>query len=408
MENRNDNNIDLKTGAKIARCISAHKELIDAVETKRELLDQKQGKYSEAQGKEVANFVCYLLNEIANYEVGEKDWKNGEFYAERSDWKDIPDSIMATAKQSGRNMNFFAREMEHSINLRKDRVSINWDSLEKSQDGYQNPFSGWVRATQLPYYDYVINKYKMDVPIYKMDAPVNNPVREDDKTQTYLKLILEIGGRSSCVNNNRLKYYVLGNGCVRNYAINTLTALGVDVRLEQPKEGWGCRQVLRLAVGFETLLGETFRKSAQLTKDNMISIENLELLNSETKPNNLLDEVLLATEAITSSTSDYEVMLSPDEKVKGYLKDVYPGLRNLSGAEYTYDVNNGIISIIRRDLDYNKNALSEEDKQTLASYGIEATNKVRYGIHGKRPGQISIVIDLNELKKQAAPVMKMS
>lgn len=400
MENRNDNNIDLKTGAKIARCISAHKELIDAVETKRELLDQKQGKFSEAQGKEVANFVCYLLNEIANYEVGEKDWKNGEFYAKRSDWKDIPDSIMATAKQSGRNMNFFAREMEHSINLREDRVYFDWYSLEKSQDGYQDSSNEWVHV-KLPYYDYIINEYKMD-------APINNPAREDDSTNTYLKLILEIGGRSSCLNNNRLENYVLGNGCVRNYAINTLTALGVDVRLEQPKEGWGYRQVLRLAVGFETLLGETFRKSAQLTKDDMISIENLELLNSEIKPNNLLDEVLLATEAITSSTSDYEVMLSSDEKVKGYLKDVYPGLRNLSGAEYTYDVNNGIISIIRRDLDYNKNALSEEDKQTLASYGIEATNKVCHGVHGKRPGQINIVIDLNELKKQAAPVMKMS
>lgn len=50
----------------------------------------------------------------------------------------------------------------------------------------------------------------------------------------------------------------------------------------------------------------------------------------------------------------------------------------------------------------------QEEQERLTSYRIDATNKVCYGVHGRRPGQISIAIDLNELKKQAAPVMKMS
>lgn len=284
-----------------------------------------------------------------------------------TDWKDIPESILETAKKSGRGTSFFAREIEQTSKLRY-------------------------------YRELYINKYKIDEPFLEA-------TEEIAKTNTYIKLFLEPGGTpyNGSQYGSRVESALLEERSTRNYIINKLESLGVNVELERPKTSSKPRNILGLTVGASTLMSESFRKYAIPKEGKMIVEEQ----NQQIQQTSLLEELLLAVEVITSTTSDYEVMLNGDEIVRTNMQNRCSFMNKYLDGYYIYDVNNGIIFFNEYFMG-KASVLSEKDKENFASYGIKAT----IGYYGNgyviKKTKLSFEIDLNKLKEKAGPVMKMS
>lgn len=359
------------TGATEVSIYKAHNDLKQLLGQRVALLEKRNGSLSDTRAKEIHGFITTLLYEVAIYEHRKVKYCSDSVpvnVSRCSSWYDFPDEVLERAAGfcSGRTYNFIVRELNHSTELRDQRLQTDESFRRRGYD------------YQYPEFEKHINQYMVNT----------------EGNITILNAILELGGISFDCRENRLKNHILENGCVKSKVCDMLKGDGINITVANPKEGFGQRDVLIIDTPFVLLSNGQYNRFEGTTTKPINTVEGK---NYSTK---VLNEIVYATRAITLKTSADEIMFSRNEVVTGIVSRICPEVDILSNASYEYDINN---DLLRFTMSYHSTSFQEVfdflDKHAYKEKGINVSSKVRRGCCGRTSSEITFKIDLTKSKK---------